>query len=85
MRRSVSKTLTDHRNASFYLSKHRNAIAFAIAIATSLCGFVVKRCARYARHHCIIIIIVVVVVVVVVVVIGPVTLAMQTSMQMQVQ
>ena len=37
----------------FSLSKHRYAIALVIAKNVSLCGFVIKRCARYARHHCI--------------------------------
>ena len=46
MRRSVSKTLTDLRNASFAHRRHRYAIAFAIANTSSLCDFVVLRCAR---------------------------------------
>ena len=32
--------------SDFSLSKHRNAITFAIAIAMSLCRFIVKQCAR---------------------------------------
>ena len=48
MRRLVSETLTDHRNAMFSHSKHCNAIAKN----RLLCESVIKPCARYARHHC---------------------------------
>ena len=52
MRRLVSETLTDHRKANFAHWSHRYAIALAIPENGSLCEFIVKWCARYARHHC---------------------------------